>query len=69
MMSEEQKIRSKVRELNQHVQAGRPCYWDRGQRRLRVFRARFNKGKFQIQPVAPQKWLDASLADHFEFCR
>jgi hypothetical protein len=67
--SDEQKIRRKVRELNEHVTSGKPCYWDHGQKRHRVFRARMNKGKFQIMPIAPQKWLDASLTDNFEFCR
>jgi hypothetical protein len=69
-------IRAKVREINNHVQAGKPCYWDRTteasgtiRRRHRVFRARFSKGKFQIQPLAPQKWLDASVEDNFEFYR
>ena len=65
----EQKIRRKVREVNDHVSAGKPCYWDHAQKRLRVFRARLSKGKFQVMPLAGRKWLDASLEDHFEFYR
>jgi hypothetical protein len=69
-MTDEQKIRRKVREINDHVSAGKPCYWDQSeQKRYRVFRARMSKGKFQVQPVAPARWMDASLADSFEFCR
>lgn len=51
-MTDEQKIRRKVREVNDHVSAGKPCYWDRAEKRLRVFRARMSKGKFQIMPIA-----------------
>ena len=69
MMTDEQKIRRKVREVNDHVSAGKPCYWDRAEKRLRVFRARMSKGKFQIMPIAGRTWLDASLQDNFEFYR
>lgn len=70
-MTDEQKIRRKVREINDHVLSGKPCYWDLSatQKRHRVFRARMSKGKFQIMPIAGRKWLDASLEDNFEFCR
>jgi hypothetical protein len=68
-MTDEQKIRRKVREINGHVSAGKPCYWDRNEKRYRVFRARMSKGKFQVQPVAPARWMDASLTDNFEFYR
>jgi len=67
--SVEQKIRRKVREINDHVYAGKPCYWDRAEKRYRVFRARLSKGKFQIMPLAGQKWLEASIDDQFEFYR
>jgi hypothetical protein len=69
MMTDEQKIRRKVREVNDHVSAGKPCYWDRAEKRLRVFRARMSKGRLQIMPIAGRKWLDASLQDNFEFYR
>lgn len=70
-MTDEQKTRRKVREINDHVSAGKPCYWDVAatQKRYRVFRARMSKGRFQIMPLAGQKWLDASLTDNIEFCR
>jgi hypothetical protein len=70
MMTDEQKIRRKVREINDHVSAGKPCYWDQSeQKRYRVFRARMSKGRFQVMPLAGQKWIEASLTDHFEFYR
>ena len=65
----EQKIRRKAREINDHVSAGKPCYWDVGQKRYRVFCARMSKGKLQVMPLASRKWLTASLDDHFEFYR
>jgi len=65
----EQKIRRKAREINDHVSAGKPCYWDVGQKRYRVFCARVSKGRLQVMPLASRKWLNASLADNFEFYR
>lgn len=63
-------IKRKVREINDHVLAGKPCYWDKSPgKRLRVFRARVSKGRFQILPIAGQRWMDAQLGDNFELCR
>ncbi len=63
-------MKRKVREINEHVLAGKSCYWDKSpEKRLRVFRARSLKGRFQILPIAGQRWMDAKLEDNFEFCR
>lgn len=69
-LTTEQKIRRRVREINEHVLAGKPCYWDRKpEERFRVFRARIKKGKFQINPVSSFNWCEADLTDNFEFSR
>jgi hypothetical protein len=75
--SDAQKIRRKVKEINLHVQGGKPCYWDQklgdGDQattvRYRVFRARFSKGRFEIIPLSKNHWMAASLVDKFELCR
>lgn len=69
-MTDEQRIRRKVREINDHVFAGKLAYWNQSpQKKYRVFRARYSKGRFQIMPLAPQKWLDAGINDVFELYR
>lgn len=66
----DQQIKRKVREINERVQAGKPAYWNQSSaKKYRIFRARYFKGRFQIQPIAPQKWMDAQITDIFELCR
>ncbi len=70
MTIDEQNIRRKVREINDHIDAGKPVYWGRTpEKRFRVFRARFSKGRFQILSVAGLMWLEANLGDDFELSR
>lgn len=61
----EHAIKEKVREINQWLDIGKVVYWDKGQGRKRVWRARFFQGGIRVLPVKGRSWFAASLDDKF----
>ena len=50
-----------IRQINEYLRAGKPCYLQTPERNVRIFRARTHKGQFQIMPMPSDKWQDADI--------
>lgn len=58
-----------VRQINDHVQAGKPAYWEKpgASVRPRIIRARVKAGKFQVKTFSG--WVTASETDKIDLAR